>query len=369
MLEARKGAAVSTTSPGSSKAAKTSGNGNGAPDGLYDGWMTGWAYQAIRDLYFARENSSGLSPDDWKNLAEFTYAYSNIIEEWGEIGFEDLTSCMGNIRKHVSTSLEEMKKGDRSDTDQRSKRSQFEGWFKGIEGAARTKGPYVSDVMEFSSAASQWSYSPTIDQMQLFKNMRDDLLPKIKSAVPASAHEIVSDDMGRLLRVWRHDFSWAEKRERRLVLLLSRLGRTERRKVEEAPVDEQREAKKRQLVREWSELILGAESAREILNWWGRTTLYVLLGMLGITSFILVGVAFFFLITEIPALFGVALSKLTISDLNTILSIVAAVGISLPVLATKLWGGLIAAEHQLAIKLTRVVTFRRNSLFSDLILA
>jgi hypothetical protein len=95
--------------------------------------MTGWAYQAIQDLYFARRDSSGLSPDDWTNLAEFVYAYSNMIDGWGKVGFEDLTSCMGNIRKHVSTSLDEMKKGDRSDTDQRSKKSQFEGWFNGIE--------------------------------------------------------------------------------------------------------------------------------------------------------------------------------------------------------------------------------------------
>lgn len=337
----------------------SSSDGEAAPDWLYQGWLTGWAYRACLDLYPWTKDRPPVSTPDGKltkggeDLLDFLCAYLNLVGVWGKTGSTDLTDGVDAMIDHVLGSSGPSK-GPRAAPPSAD---QFGLWFLEIKGAARTKGPYVADVMEFASATSQWNYAPAVNQTQLFTTMREKLLPKIASAVPASAHEIVDDDIGRLLRIWKHDLSPTERIERWLVRRLS---------SDEVKKPAVGEAMK-QLAREWSELILGARSARETLNWWGRATLYILLGILGTISFVLVGAGFFLLIMEIPALFGVAPSKLTFSDLSTILSIVAAVGIAIPALAKKVWGGLIAAEHQLAIKLTRVVTFRTSLLFYDLL--
>jgi hypothetical protein len=337
-------------------------------DWLYLGWLTGWAYQAFYDLYpwppdpptpFTKGLSEhpAISEEDKKSLLEWLYSYSNLIGGWGSVGFKGLSDGLSTLIDSVlGVSVKRPKP--------LPKRGQFASWFVEVQGAGRTKGPYVRDVMIFASFVADWRFR--------YKETKDDLAPlngalhyltKIQSAVSPGTYEIVHHDLDRLIRILKGEkddqgLNRFDKLERWVLTHHFRKeGMAQRKGLEEEG--------RADVALEWSELILGGKTARQLLNWPGRAALYLLLGLVGAGLFAIVGVGFYYLVFGFLSYLGLKSSTLSLTDIYNLVEIVAAVGITLPPLASKSWGGLKAAEQQLAIKLNRVASFRKNRYYSE----
>ena len=70
--------------PGSGAGAKSD---SGAPqvsatDALWKGLLTGYSYNAIKDLYFKNPDPSKLEADDKTNLLRWLYTFQSLANDW-----------------------------------------------------------------------------------------------------------------------------------------------------------------------------------------------------------------------------------------------------------------------------------------------
>lgn len=308
---------------------------------LYKGWLTGWAFEACVNLYFPEKTAYD---EHMKGrLLSWLIAYRALAEFWGDDGF-DLVSLLGKMTSHVenpgSPTL-----GVGVPT--------FDQSFREVRGAARAKGPYIYDVVGLASNASRYFYPRIGDTKGDRLDTLNASLLKAKNSMPASAYEVISCDIARLKRLNSHKPDIGERIEAGVARKLH------------SPRDFEGGVGA-DLADEWSELITGSKSAREVLNWSGRGVMYLLLGIIGTLSYAAVGIGFGVVVFFVLSYANVG-STFSLSNIGTSLSVLAAVGISLPGLATKLWGGLKTIENQLAMKLARVVTLRENPYFKKML--
>ena len=108
---------------------------SGASLALYDGWMTGWSYEACRRLYFMDEDPRSLSPDDRLTLLGWLSTYRNLIDVWRPVD-------AGHTIKELDRMEERAGGGKGQHGEDRISAESFDSHFEEVKGAIRAKAPY-----------------------------------------------------------------------------------------------------------------------------------------------------------------------------------------------------------------------------------
>ena len=303
----------------------------GASLGLYDGWMTGWSYEACRRLYFMNEGPRSLPGGDRLTFLGWLSTYRNLIDVWSPVDDEGTIEELEMMEERA----EGGSKGAQGGGEPISPES-FDSHFEEVKGAIRAKAPYDYYAVLFASYASRLRFPregdvrpKLIGSMHIFlTNMKGVLLPGVFDFIDHDLDEMKNETGGG-----------------------------------------ERELKQR--IQVWSDLVFGTLAVDDALNDWGRTLLILSILGVGLTLFLLVGgviYGVFMVIQALPGFSAQALNSLSMSNLSSVIQnlvpAVASVGLSATLLVTKAWDGVKAFEVWVAVQLARFSRLRRRNVYA-----
>jgi hypothetical protein len=310
--------------------AAPTGQLSGASLALYDGWMTGWSYEACRRLYFMSEDPRSLSPDDRLTLLGWLSTYRNLIDAWEPIDAEGTIKELDRMEGRAGGAS----KGQHA--EERISAGSFDSHFEEVKGAIRAKAPYAYYTVLFASYASRLRFPREGDvRPKLIGSMRI-FLTNMKGVLPPGVFDFIDHDLDEMK-------------------------------------NETGEGKRdlKQRVQVWSDLVFGTLSVDDALSGWGRTVLVLSIMGVGLTLFLLVGgviYGVFRVIQVLPGFSAQALNSLSMSNLSSVIQnlvpAVAALGLSASLLVTRAWDAVQSFEVWVAVQLARFVRLRRRNVYA-----
>jgi hypothetical protein len=316
----------------STKQADSKTNSSVVPaDGLFKGWLTGYSYRACKSLYFEKGDLFALQPDERTELLRWLYTYKFLVDEW-KIG--NPSNLIENMIKDVET----------KSSTKSAEVTQFDSLFAGVAGNARAKAQYSYYAILSSADVNELNFSNNHKKSLELLNRLKQSVSELRNAPPSGAYLVIQHDISKMA---------------------SKMKKCKEKTLANASDDPYHKDLK-QRTREWSALILGTLSVRDILTEKGKAVLHVLVALVGILLFSLVGGILVIIFFAVPYAFNVNLSTLTlsvgkdlVSTLSTVVSILATVGLSLSLLVTKAWNSLKAFEPLIAVQLAKQRKLRR----------
>ncbi|MGH9918424.1 MAG: hypothetical protein ACRD6W_06110 [Nitrososphaerales archaeon] len=324
--------------PGDGPLSDDASDGDAAPTGqlsgaslaLYDGWMTGWSYEAIRHLYFTIGDPRSLSPDDRLTLLGWLSTYRNLIGARSPIDAGGTTKELDGMEERAGGAS----KGHHDEEPITAE--SFDSHFEEVKGAIRARAPYAYYTVLFASCASRLRFPREGDvRPKLLDSMRI-FLTNMKGVLPPGVFDFIDHDL---------DEMGGEKGEGK------------------------RELKQR--IQVWSDLVFGTLSVDDALNGWGRVMLVLSILGVGLTLFLLVGgviYGVFRVIQVLPGFSTQALNSLSMSNLSSVIQnlvpAVAALGLSASLLVTRAWNAVQAFEVWVAVELARFLGLRRRNVYA-----
>ena len=309
--------------------AAPTGQLSGASLALYDGWMTGWSYEACRRLYFMNDDPRSLSPGDRLTLLGWLSTYRNLIDAWGPVDAEGTIKELDGMEEGAGGA-----KGAHGGG--RTGAESFDSHFEEVKGAIRAKAPYDYYTVLFASCASRLRFPREGDvRPKLIGSMRI-FLTNMKGVLPPGVFDFIDHDL-------------------------------------DAMKDEAGEGKRelKQRIQVWSDLVFGTLKVDDALSGWGRTVLVLSILGVGLTLFLLVGgviYGVFRVIQVLPGFSAQALNSLSMSNLSSVIQnlvpAVAALGLSASLLVTRAWDAVQAFEVWVAVQLARSVRLRRRNVYA-----
>jgi hypothetical protein len=300
---------------------------SGASLALYDGWMTGWSYEACRRLYFMNDDPRSLSPDDRLTLLGWLSTYRNLIDASGPVDADGTTKELDRMEESAGEAPKGHHGGEAITVES------FDSHFEEVKGAIRAKAPYAYYTVLFASCASRLRFPREGDTSPKLLGSMHVFLTNMKGVLPPGVFDFVDHDLDEMR-------------------------------------DEKKEGDKelKQSVQVWSDLVFGTLSVGDALNGWGRTVLVLSILGVGLTLFLLVGGVIYGVYRVIQALPGFsaqALNSLSMSNLSSVIQnlvpAVAALGLSASLLVTRAWDAVQAFEVWVAVQLARFIGLRRRN--------
>lgn len=308
--------------------AAPTGQLSGASLALYDGWMTGWSYEACRRLYFMNEDPGSLSPDDRLTLLGWLSTYRNLIDAWEPVDAE------GTIKE--LDRMEERAGGAGRPHGEEITAGSFDSHFEEVKGAIRARAPYDYYTVLFASYASRLRFPREGDVRPKIIGSMHIFLTNMKGVLPPGVFDFIDHDLDE---------------------------------IKSAAGEGKRDLK--HMIQVWSDLVFGTLSVDDALNGTGRTLLVLSILGVGLTLFLLVGgiiYGVFKVIQILPGFSAQALNSLSTSNLSSIIQnlvpAVAALGLSASLLVTRAWDAVQAFEVWVAVQLARSFRLRRRNVYA-----
>lgn len=273
---------------------------------LYKGWMIGFSYTAIKNLYFKK----GTLPksDGAQALREWLHTYIALID-----GIQP--SNLEALKKGLESMVKDTEAGTRKKA---IKINTFDIWFDGLKGDLRAKIPSAFHAAGFASSLSALTQPGNIKDQTSYLTDLHDSLSKLKVALPKDTYSVVNHDIQELLN---------------------------RTKTSLAKPDEITRSVKGQY-RDWAGLILGDINVGDILSERDWVILWVLVSIVGIVLFgavaLFLGFVVFGSLIALTSILGITTANLTLGvtkDLfgliQSLLTILTGVGLSISLLAKR----------------------------------
>ncbi len=303
---------------------------SGASLALYDGWMTGWAYDACRHLYFMSDDPRSLPPEGRLTLLGWLSTYRNLIDSWCPVDAEGTTKELDAMEELAGGASKGQHGGEQITVES------FDSHFEEVKGAIRAKAPYDYYTVLFASCASRLRFPREGDERAKLLDSMRVFLANMKGVLPPGVFDFIDQDLGEMK---------SETGEGRKEL--------------------------KQRVQVWSDLVFGTLAVDDALNGWGRTLLVLSILGVGLTLFLLVGgviYGVFGVIQLLPGFSAQALNSLSMSNLSSaiqnLVPAVAALGLSASLLVTRAWDAVQAFEVWVAVQLARFVRLRRRNVYA-----
>lgn len=308
----------------------------GTSRALYDGWMTGWSFEASRHLYFLDGDPQGLSAEDRLTLLSWISTYRNLIDEWGAVDADEITKELDEMEEQV------MKKvSGRRETFTVER---FDSHFEEVKGAIRARAPYAYYTVLFASCASRLRFPREGDVRPKLIGSMHIFLSNMKGIIPPGSFDVVDDDLSGMKKA-PGDVP--------------------------GPTAARLDKALKQRIQVWSDLIFGTINVYDTLNMWGTVILLLSIVGAGLALFLLVGGIIFGVyevIKTLPGFDAQALNSFSSGNLSSFLQnvvpAVASLGLSATFLTKKAWDSVNAFELWVAIQLARVQRLRRRSVYA-----
>lgn len=351
-------------SEGSSSGDSSDGEGSSldersghAASTLYKSWMTGFSYEACRNLYLP----GGVPPphtDDQvrgyrDKILPWLSTYLNLVSELCAVGTDDVTDDLEQMLNEVRmmtdprTSVSDRRQaGSSGEQEGASADDKFDSDFDLVLGAIRAKEPYGCYAAlsgEFSSRLTHPRQGDT--QAKLAALLRDNL-SEMKNVLPDGAYEIIDSDLSRIQGGQAGDV--VAELEKQFV---SSGGK---RALNEA-------------IATWTDLMFGVATPEGILSARGRGLAYSLVVLVGLGLVLGIGLVIFLVLKVVANIPGMDLSSLSlvsgnnfISTVETVSTTLTTVGLSFGLLVTKAWASLQAFERATLFFFAKMPRFRRH---------
>lgn len=299
---------------------------------LYDGWMTGWSYEACRHFYFANGGPEALALGDRATLLSWLSTYRNLIDDYGPVDVDETMKELDAMEETVEDADKTPRK-----VEERATMESFDSHFQEVNGAIRAKAPYAYYAVLFASYASRLRFPRDGDAWPKLVGSMRIFLSNLKSVLPPGAFDVIDGDLEEM---------------------------------KESRPDESDTALKRR-IQVWSDLVFGTISVYDSLNKVGTAVLSALLVLAGLAIVLLAGgviVAVYDVIQSLPGFNSQALSSLSLSNLTPILKnvvpAIASIGVSISLFATRAWDAFQAFDLWVAVKLARLQSLRKRFVYA-----
>jgi hypothetical protein len=427
---------------GAGKDGKKAGSGKGKDDGssdgtsdsssdgktsdasvsLYQGFMTGWSYEACRGLYYQegelwsvpKSVPDGQQPKpsskDKAELAKvrnrllpWLSTYANLVSEWAAVGADGVSDDLDHITTQVafsrsvegkpdkpsgetktpdltsiSANLEQMAKDLISIAGSASQSSssgaqpspsangasavitkeQFDSDYDQILGAVRAQLPYAYYAVLFGQYCSRLQHPREGDKLTETAEGLRGCLSELRSVLPEGAYDIIENDL----------YAYAGKRS--VIDRISHMSETAEGRAKRLGVvnDELRRN-----IQTWSDLLVGADSPRDILNVGGSACLY---GSLILAALALVGAAVTIVYVVYIWFNSLPWGKQTLKDIlnptnaktlwTDVTSIGTAAGITILAVVSQAWNWFKGFEKAAILFFAKVWKLRRHVIVMDM---
>ncbi len=335
------------------------GRSDDASSTLYKSWMTGFAYEACRNLYLP----GGVPPphtDDQvreyrDKILPWLSTYLNLVSEWDAVGMDDVTDdlerMVKDVRKRTDPPTSDSERHQAASPPQAEKEDanaddRFDSDFDLVLGAIRAKEPYGRYAAlsgEFSSRLTHPREGDT--PARLAAALRDNLA-EMKNVLPDGAYDVVDSDLSRIQ------------------------GGQQGGVVGELEKEVEMSAGKRALNEEvatWTDLMFGVATPEGILSARGRGLAHTLVVAVGLGLILGIGLVIFLVLKVVANIPGMDLSSLSlvsgnnfISTVETVSTTLTTVGLSFGLLVTKAWASLQAFEQATLLFFAKMPRFRRH---------
>lgn len=326
---------------------------------LYKSWMTGFSYEACRNLYLPDGVPPPQTDDQVRGYRDkvipWLSTYLNLVSEWCAVGTDDVTGDLEQMIKEVrgmpgprtsDSDRPHPASHQQGEKEHASADDKFDSDFDLVLGAIRAKEPYGCYAAlsgEFSSRLTHPRQGDT--QAKLAALLRDNLF-EMKNVLPDGAYDVIDSDLSRIQGGQQGGvFAELEKQ------------------VETSPG-------KRALYEEiatWTDLMFGVATPEGILSARGRGLAYTLVVVVGLGLILGIGLAIFLVLKVVANIPGMDLSSLSLSGGNNFISTVetvsttlSTVGLSFGLLVTKAWASLQAFERATLLFFAKIPRFRRH---------
>ncbi|HEV2390229.1 MAG TPA: hypothetical protein VGS04_05845 [Nitrososphaerales archaeon] len=326
---------------------------------LYKSWMTGFSYEACRNLYLPDGVPPSNTDDQVRGYRDkilpWLSTYLNLVSELCAVGMDDVTDDLERMLKKVRgmtdplSSVSDSRQVASSSEKEREGASaddKFDSDFDLVLGAIRAREPYGCYAAlsgEFSSRLTHPRQGDT--QAKLAALLRDNL-GEMKNVLPDGAYEVIDSDLGRLQAARQGDIV--------------------------AELENQVEAAsgKRALNEEiatWTDLMFGVATPDGILSAQGRGLAYTLVVVVGLGLILGIGLVIFLVLKVVANIPGMDVPSLSlvsgnnfISTVETVSTTLTTVGLSFGLLVTKAWASLQAFERAALLFFAKMPRFRRH---------
>jgi len=311
---------------------------SGASLSLYDGWMTGWSYEASRNLFFLHEDPQSLSRGERSTLVGWLSTYRNLIDVWRAFDADETMKELDTMEDRVAGAS----RGSHGD-DEPITMDSFDSHFEEVKGAIRARAPYAYYTVLFASFASRLRFPRGGDAWPMLIGSMLVFLANMKGILPPGAFDFIDDDL--------REMKGANP-------------------APSAPPKGEGDRALKQRIQVWSDLVFGTLAVEDALNSWGRALLILSILIAGLALFLLVGGIIFGLFEVILTLpgFKQALDSLSSGNLSaTIQAVVPAIatlGLSTSLLVMKAWDAVKGFEVWVAVQLAKFPALRRRNVYA-----
>jgi hypothetical protein len=376
---------------------------------LCKGWLTGYAYNACKSLYF---KGTSLTDKEKNGLISWLYTYNALMKKWGVtaenlektnpsdhsnadstgldttikqidsvlINGENINIKLSDPAKTGSSQnesgqqknnnlIEIMIKEIKNDTTPHSvNESEFDNLYNCVTGLSRVEGDYSYYAILVAAKINTLNYSKAEKINQNLTDLKDELANLATStpttAIPNGAFPIITADIEDLIQ-----------KSEILKSITEKVDKPEGEKKQDTTTTQQKkeDALKqyfKQVTQEWSALFLGTLSVKDTLTERGKAILHILVALIAIIIVLAFGIPIFALFYELSIWLHVDFSTLTLigsdssganflSAISTVVTILTGLGFSLTVLVKKAWSSMDTFELTIAIWLAKHNYFRR----------
>lgn len=324
---------------------------------LYKSWMTGFSYEACRNLYLP----DGVPPphtDDQvrkyrDKILPWLSTYLNLVCEWEAVGMDyvtdDLEQMLKDVRKLTDSPTSSSDRREAALHEEKvdaSADDRFDSDFDLVLGAIRAKEPYGGYAAlsgEFSSRLRHPREGDTL--AKLAAALRGNL-SEMKNVLPDGAYDVIDSDLSRI-------------QSGRQGGVLGELENQVEASAGKSALNQE--------IATWTDLMFGVATPEGILSAQGRGLAYTLVVAVGLGLVLGIGVVIFLVLKVVANIPGMDLSSLSlaggnnfISTVETVSTTLTTVGLSFGLLVTKAWASLKAFEQATLLFFAKKPRFRRH---------
>jgi hypothetical protein len=348
---------------------------------LYKGWMTGWSYEACRNLYFSGKNPKSYSSEVKEDLLLWLSTYLNLVSGWSPVAVDSISADLEQMTADVTsagagtpsplpggqgekvaqegTSLASLAAkltdivsslssiaGTPSPAGTQTAPAipapitvaTFDADFEGVAGAVRAQAPYAYDAVCFGQRCSRLVHPRSEDANKTEDTITEltNRLTQMRSFLPVGAYDVIRSDLDACK-------GWGN------------------------PSNDKKTKALKEDIQIWSELMFGTATPKDLLKWRGSAILYFSLAMVAVVLFTLIsGIVFGvgMLYYSFTSLAGIHLSNLGsytkdfVTDVAALLGGLNTLGLTISLLSSKAWSGLKEFETWAAVHLAMKHEYR-----------
>jgi hypothetical protein len=360
---------------------------------LYKAWMTGFSYEACRNLYLPGGVPAPLTDDQVRGYRDkilpWLSTYLNLVSEWKAAGMDDVANDLERMVKEVrkkadppASTLDSDKSGPPAEpTPQQQGKKQeasaddeFDSDFDLVLGAIRAKEPYGCYAALSGEYCSRLTHLREGDTVARLASALRDNLCEMQNALPDGAYDVIDSDLSKIESPRGGVISELERgAEDRIGRPLERGWRESGGKIEQALTrhgPSVTSTEKRMLdeqIATWTDLMFGVATPEGILSARGRGLAYTLVVGVGLGLVLGIGLVILVVLEVVAHIPGMDLSTLSmvngssfISTVETVSTTLTTLGLSFGLLATKAWASLQAFERATILYFAKMPRFRRH---------